>query len=736
MNTLYRASEVDAQLSNVAPQTKRAKTADRRIVDMVADDSYLIDQGDSTIFILVGNFAAHHNGAVILADSAVRYSNQSFECFGHVLINQNTTYVYGDRAEYNHINGKAKVFSDIVKIVDGDAVMYTYNCSFDTIDEVGEFSGGCYVEKEDNLVESEQGFYNTRTHDLTAVKNVQMRDDKYLIIGGSVIFNTQSEDAQYFTNTNIWNDKDEYLYADDGEYTKLLDLHNLKRNAYILTPEREIWGDTLEYYRTDGHIIGRRNLQVDDTTEKVLGFADYGEWWKEPGNAFFTGRPSLINYDPEQADSIFLAADTLWMFTISAAPKIEPRADSTNVDSLAVEGVADGAVQREEGDVRAEKADSLMADSESVGDKERAARDSKGRGERPARDTAAHAEQHRDRERGDSLASASHTQRDSSVMAADTLAQDTLAADTVQYTAKQLRYRAKMQRKAERDTLRAKQRAVRDSLKAIKQAKRDSVRKIRDSILDIKIDSIIARRKANSARIADEEKARIERVKQKAEERRRKKIDKAKARAQRRGREYTGEDYTLDTIPADSIPSALRDSVATTVRDSLADTLAQDSMLLDSALLEPQIPADSVYKMIKAYRNVRMFRSDSQMRADSLVALNTDSVIRLYIDPVLWNKKNQITSDSMAIHTACQKITQAHFMGDLGLVPLGLLEGRTSDSEITLISFSSYSDVADLFASWYIQEYLLPAYQEEHKEPEFDPYDESKVDLTGLVKES
>ena len=249
-------------------------------------------------------------------------------------------------------------------------------------------------------------------------------------------------------------------------------------------------------------------------------------------------------------------------------------------------------------------------------------------------------------------------------MAADTLAQDTLAADTVQYTAKQLRYRAKMQRKAERDTLRAKQRAVRDSLKAIKQAKRDSVRKIRDSILDIKIDSIIARRKANSARIADEEKARIERVKQKAEERRRKKIDKAKARAQRRGREYTGEDYTLDTIPADSIPSALRDSVATTVRDSLADTLAQDSMLLDSALLEPQIPADSVYKMIKAYRNVRMFRSDSQMRADSLVALNTDSVIRLYIDPVLWNKKNQITSDSMAIHTACQKITQAHFMGD------------------------------------------------------------------------
>ena len=56
-----------------------------------------------------------------------------------------------------------------------------------------------------------------------------------------------------------------------------------------------------------------------------------------------------------------------------------------------------------------------------------------------------------------------------------------------------------------------------------------------------------------------------------------------------------------------------------------------------------------------------------------------------------------------------------------------------SDSEVTLISFSSYSDVADLFASWYIQEYILPVYEEEHPVEEFDPYDESKVDLTGLV---
>lgn len=58
-----------------------------------------------------------------------------------------------------------------------------------------------------------------------------------------------------------------------------------------------------------------------------------------------------------------------------------------------------------------------------------------------------------------------------------------------------------------------------------------------------------------------------------------------------------------------------------------------------------------------------------------------------------------------------------------------------SDSEITLISFSSYSDVVDLFASWYIQEYLLPVYEEENKTQEFDPFDETQVDLIGPTED-
>ena len=44
---------------------------------------------------------------------------------------------------------------------------------------------------------------------------------------------------------------------------------------------------------------------------------------------------------------------------------------------------------------------------------------------------------------------------------------------------------------------------------------------------------------------------------------------------------------------------------------------------------------------------------------------------------------------------------------------------------------ASYGTVCDLLVSWYIQEYVLPLLAEE--ENNFDPYDETQVDLSGIV---
>ena len=131
----------------------QAPEGEIKLFDLKSDLMGPIAPGDSVVF-LVGNFAAQHNGAVITCDSAVRYSDMRIEFFGNVLINKNTTYIYGDRAEYDGELNEARGYSDIVKVVDGDATLYTYRFVFNTKENIGQFADGGVLINRDNRLES------------------------------------------------------------------------------------------------------------------------------------------------------------------------------------------------------------------------------------------------------------------------------------------------------------------------------------------------------------------------------------------------------------------------------------------------------------------------------------------------------------------------------------------------------------------------------------------------------
>lgn len=64
------------------------------------------------------------------------------DCYNNVIINKDSTFVYGDRAEYNGNINMARVYAPLIKVVNGDATLYTYNFSFNTLDNIGHYTGG------------------------------------------------------------------------------------------------------------------------------------------------------------------------------------------------------------------------------------------------------------------------------------------------------------------------------------------------------------------------------------------------------------------------------------------------------------------------------------------------------------------------------------------------------------------------------------------------------------------
>ncbi len=64
---------------------------------------------------------------------------------------------------------------------------------------------------------------------------------------------------------------------------------------------------------------------------------------------------------------------------------------------------------------------------------------------------------------------------------------------------------------------------------------------------------------------------------------------------------------------------------------------------------------DSSNRYFEAYRNVRIFADSMQAVSDSLFYSFKDSTFRLFQDPVLWSKENQITGDTVYLYTKNKK---------------------------------------------------------------------------------
>ncbi|MCD7795872.1 MAG: hypothetical protein LUH46_13600 [Alistipes sp.] len=635
---LAAGSVIFARGGMQAPEAEQP--AEKKLIDLKSDNMGPVAPGDSVIF-LVGNFAAQHNGAVITCDSAVRYSDMRIEFFGNVLINKNTTYIYGDRAEYNGEVNEARVFSDIVKVVDEDATLYTYEFLFNTKENVGEFGGGGVLLNRDSRLESVRGYYYANSKERVCVDRVEMRNDEYELKGDSVVYNMATDNAFFFKHTNIWNKDGDYLYADRGAYRKADSLYKVTSNGYVLTDKQEMWSDSIDFYRAEDHIILRRDIQIDDTEHKVLAFGDYGEYWKEPGNAFLTRRPSIVSYDLSQGDSLFMRADSMFLFTIDenaerrAAEAAAADSLARSADSLALSGpdslahapggpaVPTDSLGRPLPGRRLQGGDAAdsLGNSGSVPDSLTAG----GVDSLPAAPSPP-----------DSLGRPAPVDSLGGSAPVDSLAN---AADTLTVA----------QRKA----------LLKEAAKKAKAEKKAAEAKEKKK----KLDEIAARRKEKTTAKLLEQK---EREEARLTARRLKAESKLKARQARATRK--GKMIQIDSTALRELDSLIVLNMAE--QDSLLNLLV-DSLLTDTAAMAVPAdsidslaaPRDSIYRLLKGFRNVKIYRSDFQTVCDSMTAISTDSTIHLYIDPVLWNENNQITSDVMDIFTENQQLTRAEFIG-------------------------------------------------------------------------
>ncbi len=77
--------------------------------------------------------------------------------------------------------------------------------------------------------------------------------------------------------------------------------------------------------------------------------------------------------------------------------------------------------------------------------------------------------------------------------------------------------------------------------------------------------------------------------------------------------------------------------------------MADDTLFLSADTLMAIESNDPAKKRLLAYKNVRIYKSDLQGKADSMAYVSNDSTLFFYSDPVLWSADNQMTADSINV---------------------------------------------------------------------------------------
>ena len=262
---------------------------------------------------LIGHVKMRHENTIFYCDSALLNSkSRNFDAFGnvHIIVND-TLDLYSDSLYYKGKTKMAELFGN-VKLIDKNTVLTTDHLLFDRKINTGYYYNNGKIINKQNTLTSKEGYYNTDSRTFYFKTDVVLVNPDQETYSDTLIYNTVSETA-FFKGPTIIKGSEGTIYCEDGWYDTKNDLSKLVKNPTISQNDQFLSSDSIMFdnAKNIGHAYGQ--VQILDTTKRVLIKGTIGEMWKTRGMAYVTDSATAITYD-KNGDSLYISADTLWLF--------------------------------------------------------------------------------------------------------------------------------------------------------------------------------------------------------------------------------------------------------------------------------------------------------------------------------------------------------------------------------------------------------------------------------------
>lgn len=284
------------------------------------------DPEDANVWILYRNVVAVHDGMKLYTDSAsFDTKNNIFKAYRNVrIVITDTTTLFGSSAIYDGTTRIADVWGDTVILIDGQTILKTDLLSYDRNNSTASYYHWGHTVHDSALLDSRKGHYHSDTRDLYLFDDVVLHDSTAWLYTDTLLYNTITSLAQFISPTLIVSDSST-VYSEDGNYnTETHDAASFKESRLTdrqkwMTADTLYFNDKTEYGRAFGHVV------IVDTLNGLICRGNEGLTDQDSRMSFVTDS-ALIIYIDSVGDSLFLHADTIFAFNNESQEFSEARA--------------------------------------------------------------------------------------------------------------------------------------------------------------------------------------------------------------------------------------------------------------------------------------------------------------------------------------------------------------------------------------------------------------------------
>lgn len=319
-----------------------------------------IDSSGETYREVSGEARFLHNNTFLLCDTALwRVDRQIIEAVGHVRILQEQTVLSGDKLTYYIERDLAEFRGSVVQLEDKDHNMLrTRHLDYNTKDSLAIFlGGGAMKDKDGQIIESEAGTYDAKSKIFTFAGKVNMFTDSVFIRTSRMVYDTDRNMATFDQNIDAWKD-DDMLSSQAGWYDRNRELFFFRNRVHGMTPDQEVWTDSLYFWRNTRNVEMQGVSQLTDTTRNVFALARRMEYVDSLSRMVLTRDAAVVGITQEKGapkDTVYFGGDSLIYRTVPMCDVSEAAVGNAKkrLDDLALDAVAN---YRKEAAEAAEKA--------------------------------------------------------------------------------------------------------------------------------------------------------------------------------------------------------------------------------------------------------------------------------------------------------------------------------------------------------------------------------------------